>query len=48
MENRLKRLEEEERKAQKNQKAAEAKAQQMLKSRARHYQDLMDRIQHYE
>lgn len=48
MENRLKRLQDEERRAQKNQEAAEKKAQQMLKSRARHYQELMDKIQYYE
>ena len=48
MENRLKRLEAEEARAQRNQKAAEKKAADMLQARSRHYQDLMDKIKHYE
>ena len=48
MENRLKRLEEEERRAQKNQAMAEQKAADMMNSRARHYDDLMAKINHYD
>ena len=48
MENRLKRLEEEERRAQKNQQLAEKKATELMNSRARHYDDLMSKIQHYD
>lgn len=48
MENRLKRLEEEELRAQRNQKMAEKKANEMLQARSRHYQDLMDKIKFYE
>ena len=48
MENRLKRLEDEERRANKNQRAAEKKAADMLQSRSRHYQELMEKIKHYE
>ena len=48
MENRLKRLEDEEKRAQKNQLAAEKKAADMLQARSRHYQDLMEKIKYYE
>ena len=48
MENRLKRLQEEESRAERNQRAAEKKAQQMLEARSRHYTDLMDKIKYYE
>jgi hypothetical protein len=48
MENRLKRLEEEERRAQKNQALAEKKAADMMNSRARHYDDLMAKINYYD
>lgn len=48
MENRLKRLEDEEKRAQKNQLAAEKKAAEMLQARSRHYQDLMEKIKFYE
>jgi len=48
MENRLKRLEEEEKRAQKNQAMAEKKAADMMNSRARHYDDLMAKINHYD
>ena len=48
MENRLKRLEAEDARAQRNQKMAEKKAQEMLQARSRHYTDLMDKIKHYE
>ena len=48
MENRLKRLQEEEARAERNQRAAEKKAQLMLEARSRHYQDLLGKIQHYE
>lgn len=41
MENRLKRLRDEELRAQKNQKEAEKRAQMMLEARNRHYQDLV-------
>lgn len=44
MENRLKRLQEEEARAERNQRAAEKKAQQMLEARSRHYQDLLNKI----
>jgi len=37
MENRLKRLEDEEKRAQRNQQAAEKKAADMLQARSRHY-----------
>ena len=48
MENRLRRLEAEEARAQRNQKMAEKKAQEMLQARSRHYEDLMTKIKHYE
>jgi hypothetical protein len=48
MENRLKRLQEEEARAERNQRAAERKAQQMLEARSRHYQELLGKISHYE
>ena len=48
MENRLKRLEAEENRAQRNQRLAEKKAADMLQARGRHYQDLMDKIKNYE
>ena len=48
MENRLKRLEDEEKRAQRNQKLAEKKAADMLQARSRHYNDLMDKIKYYE
>ena len=44
MENRLKRLEAEEGRALKNQKLAEAKAEQMLQARSRHYTEMMYKI----
>jgi hypothetical protein len=48
MENRLKRLGEEEDRAVRNQKLAEQKAQKMLKARGRHYQEMMDKIKNYQ
>ena len=48
MENRLKRLEEEERRAHRNQLMAEKKAAEMMNARARHYDDLMQKINHYD
>ena len=48
LENRLKRLEEEERRAQRNQANAEKKAQEMLLARSRHYNDMMEKVKFYE
>jgi hypothetical protein len=48
MENRIKRLEFEETRAQKNQAAAERKAEMMLAARNRHHEDLMRKFQHWE
>ena len=48
MENRLKRLEEEERRAQKNQMVAEKKAKDMLEARSRHYMDMLTKIKYLE
>ncbi len=48
MENRLKRLEEEERRAHKNQAMAEKKAADMINSRARHYDHMIEKINHYD
>ena len=39
---------EEEARAERNQRAAERKAQQMLEARSRHYQELLGKIQFYE
>lgn len=46
MENRLKRLRDEEARAAKNKLAAERKADQMMAARARHYEDLTMKINH--
>ena len=48
MENRLRRLEMEEAKAEKNRIKTEKKAKMMLDNRARHYNDLMNKIKHIE
>ena len=48
MENRLKKLEEEDRRAKKNQAMAEKKAAELMQSRARHYDDLMAKINHLD
>ena len=48
MENRIKRLEYEENRAQKNQAAAERKAEMMLAARNRHHEDLMRKFMHWE
>ena len=47
MENRLKRLQQEENRAQRNQRMAEKKAQEMLEARGRHYRDMMEKIKVY-
>ena len=47
MENRLKRLQDEEVKALKNQRMAEKKASDMLQARGRHYNDMMEKMQYY-
>lgn len=48
MENRIKRLEFEEFRAQRNQAAAEKKAEMMLAARNRHHEELMKKFQHWE
>ena len=48
MENRLKRLEDEESKANRNKQMAEKKAAKMLEARGRHYNDLMRKIKHID
>lgn len=47
MENRLKRLQEEEARAAKNKLAAEKKADLMMAARNRHYEDLKSKIGYY-
>lgn len=48
MENRLKRLNDEQARAIKNQRMAEQKAQDMLEARSRHYTDMMAKIKLYQ
>lgn len=45
MKNRLKRLQDEDARAQRNQRAAELKAHQMMEARQRHYHDLLQKIE---
>ena len=44
IENRVKRLKEEEERIEKNNRMAEKKAGEMLKNRSRHYEDMMNKI----
>ena len=48
LENRLKRLTDEQEKAKKNQALAERKAKQLLESRTRHYSEMMAKIKRYQ
>lgn len=48
MENRLKKLRDQEAKAQKSRLLAEKKAQQLLEARGRHYDDMIEKIKQYQ
>ena len=48
MQNRLKRLEEEELRAQKSKKVAEKKARDLLDTRKKYHEDLLDKLNQYE
>lgn len=48
MENRLKKLEDEEKRAQKQRELAEKKAFDIMETRKRHYQKLLDKLNYYD